>query len=77
MNEMLNYIFSSLRDSEKTIGVIQKTLRRQIRFDRKVTFFALAMTAYVVISEIDRREQSEKIAKLEKDVKRLKRDEGE
>ena len=77
MNEMMNYIFSSLRNSEKAVTVVQKTLRKQARFNKNMAIYALAMTMCAIWLEMNRQEQNERIERLEKEVKKLKRDVGE
>lgn len=77
MCEMLGYIFGRLRSSETSIKGIRITLKHQSRFNRNVGLWACAMTAYVVVTELDRREQNKKIKKLSNEIKELKRSEGE
>lgn len=77
MCEVLDYIFGSLKSSETALKSIQKTLRYQRGFNRNVTMLAWAMTVYVVMNELDRREQNKKIKELSNEIKELKRSEGE
>jgi len=77
MCEMLSYIFGSLRSSETAIKGIHRTLKYQSRFNRNVGFWTCAMTVYVVITELDRREQNKKIKELRNEIEELKRSEGE
>lgn len=77
MSEMMNYIFGSMSRSESAIKNINKALRNQAKFNNKVAIFALVMTAYTVLSEMDRREQDKEIKKLSNEIKELKRSEGE
>lgn len=77
MCEMLGYIFGSLRSSETAIKGIRVTLKHQSRFNRNVGLWACAMTAYVVMTELDRREQDKKIKELRNEIEELKRSEGE
>ena len=77
MSEMMNYIFGSMNRSESAIKNMNKALRNQAKFNKKVAIFALVMTAYTVLSEIDRREQEKEIKRLSNEVKELKRSEGE
>lgn len=77
MSEMMNYIFGSMGRSETAIKNINKTLRNQARFNKKMTVFALVITAYAVLSELDRREQEKEIKKLSNEIKELKSSEGE
>lgn len=77
MSEMMNYIFGSMSRSESAIKNINKALRSQAKFNNKVAIFALVMTAYTVLSELDRREQEKEIKRLSNEIKELKRSEGE
>lgn len=56
---------------------IRVTLKHQSRFNRNVGLWACAMTAYVVMTELDRREQNKKIKELRNEIEELKRSEGE
>lgn len=77
MSEMMNYIFGSMSRSETAIKNINKTLRNQARFNKKVAIFALVITAYAVLTELDRRELEREIKKLSNEIKELKSSEGE
>lgn len=77
MSEMMNYIFGSMSRSESAIKNINKALRNQAKFNNKVAIFALVVTAYTVMTELDRREQDKEIKKLSNEIKELKRSEGE
>lgn len=77
MCEVFGYIFGSLRSSERAVQSIQRTLKHQRSFNRNVAVLAIAMTAYMVTNEIDRKKQNEKIEKLSNEVKELRRPEGE
>lgn len=77
MGEMMSYIFGSLRSSEVAIKHIQRALKGQQRFNRNVVLCTWAMTTYVVLTELDRREQNRKIEKLSNEIEELKRSEGE
>ncbi len=77
MSEMMNYIFGSMSRSESAIKNMNKALRNQAKFNKKVAIFVLVMTAYTVLSEIDRREQEKEIKRLNNEIKELKRSEGE
>ena len=77
MSEMMNYIFGSMNRSESAIKNMNKALRNLAKFNKKVAIFVLVMTAYTVLSEIDRREQEKEIKRLSNEIKELKRSEGE
>lgn len=71
MNEMLNYIFGSMRASEKTIKTINKTLKHQRRFNSGM-IFAVAGTAACISAVKSRVEKlNDKIKKLEKRIDEL------
>lgn len=77
MCEIINYIFGSLNSSEQAIKALQKTLRKQKNFNHKTTVLALLVACHTVYSELNRREQTEKIERLEKEIEKLKNDKGE
>lgn len=77
MSEMMNYIFGSMSRSESAIKNINKALHNQAKFNNKVAIFALVMTAYTILTELDRREQEKEIKRLSNEIKELKRSEGE
>ena len=62
MGEMLTYIFSSLRSSEKRLDVVTR---------------AVMTTANLVVMKIEQKDQALRIRKLEKEIEELKRPEGE
>lgn len=77
MSEMVNYIFRSLQNSERRLDIVSRTIGKQRKFNKSVTFFAVAVTANLIVGEIERREQAVKIKKLENEIEELKRLEGE
>lgn len=77
MYEMIGYIFGNLRLSEMAIKGIHRTLKHQSRINRNVGIWACTMTAYAVMTELDRRAQNKKIKELSNEIKELKRSEGE
>lgn len=72
MGEMLSYIFSSMKSSEKMLHGIQKVLVNQKTFNRNMTIYAVLTTAYILANESRRLEHEKKIAKLNKDIEELK-----
>ena len=52
MDEMIRYIFGSLRCSENTMRVFGKTLHKQKSINRAMCFFAVAVTANVIVREM-------------------------
>lgn len=77
MGEVMNYIFRSLQSSERRLDIVSRTIGKQRKFNKSVTFFAVAVTANLMVGEIERREQAVKIKKLEGEIEELKRLEGE
>lgn len=62
---------------EKAVNKIQKVVTKQDKFNNKVALFAVAFAVTSVISDIQYREQANRIDKLEKEVKELKEQRGE
>lgn len=66
MNEMLNYMFRSMKATEAA-------LKKQSRFNRRLRLLALAGAAYAIWSEQNRLEQQKEIEKLTDQVEELRR----
>lgn len=77
MIDMITYIFSSLRSSEKRLDVITRAVRKQGNFNAKLTVFAAVTTANLIIMQIEQKDQAMRIRKLEKEIEDLKHPEGE
>ncbi len=77
MNEIMNYIFGSLRNSEKALAIVQKRLRSQMRFNKNVEIFAFLMTIHAFLITKESMEQKERIRKMEKAIEELKCNKGE
>lgn len=77
MNEMMNYIFASIGSSEKAIKSISKALCRQTQINKRMSLFMMATATYMILAELDRREQKQMIRKLSKEIEELKGSEGE
>lgn len=77
MCEIMNYIFRSLDNSETAIRLIQKSMNKQARYNRKLSMFALVATVNMILMELDRVEQKKRIEKLEITIEEMKRDKGE
>lgn len=77
MDEMMNYIFKSLQNTEKALDKVCRVMRNQTKFNKNMTFFAVAVTTNLIIGEIEKREQAARIRKLESEIEELKRSEGE
>lgn len=77
MDEMIRYIFGSLRDSETALRVISKNLKKQRSFNRSVTLFSMAMSFYIVVQEMEIRNMHCELKALQKEIKELKNTEGD
>ncbi len=72
MNEMLNYVFNTMKTSEAALAKLEKTVRKQVRSNRRLKFIAITGVAYVIWAETVRREQQEEIERLSCEVEELK-----
>lgn len=52
MDEMIRYIFGSLRCSETAMHVFAKTLRKQRSFNRSTVMVATVMTVHMLIQDL-------------------------
>ena len=77
MIDMITYIFSSLRSSEKRLDAITRAVRKQGNFNAKLIVFAAVTTANLIIMQIEQKDQAMRIRKLEKEIEDLKHPEGE
>ena len=55
MDEMIRYIFGSLRNTETMHRVICKSMKRQQSINFRVTFWMTMATTYMVLNEIENR----------------------
>lgn len=72
MDEMIGYIFSSLKTSEVSIKNIRRILQSQARFNHSVNTINFAIIVYIVITMIRENEQNKKIKSLEDKLEELK-----
>lgn len=77
MADMIRYIFSSLNDTETTLRVISKSLRKQASFNRSVTFFGVIMALHLIVQEMEIRSINRDLEALQKEIKELKKTEGD
>ena len=77
MDEMVSYIFRSMRSSELTLRGVKRVLKNQARRNRNFKRVAWLTVGYLVISEINRRLMEKKIKELDEEIKKLKQEEGE
>ena len=71
MGEMLTYIFSSLRSSEKRLDVVTRAVSKQRSFNKQITIFAALTTANLVVMKIEQKDQALRIRKLERKLRNL------
>ena len=77
MDEMVSYIFRSMRSSELTLRGVKRVLKNQARRNRNFKCFAWLTVGYLVISEINRSLMEKKIKELDEEIKKLKQEEGD
>lgn len=77
MADMIRYIFSSLNDTETTLRVISKSLRKQASFNRSVAFFGVTMALNLIVQEMEIRSINRDLEALQKEIKELKKTEGD
>lgn len=73
MNEMLSYVFDSMKTSEKALIRLEKTMRKQVRSNRRLKLIAIAGVAYALWTETVRRGQQAEIERLSGEIEELKR----
>ena len=69
MDEMIRYIFGSLRCSETAMRVFAKTLRKQRSFNRS--------TVNMLIQDLEIRSMRDEIGNLKNEIKELRKTEGD
>ncbi len=74
MDEMIHYIFSNLRRSEK---IIAKNLREQKSFNRSVKLFAVIITVNTIALKFENSKMSNEIKNLKSEINDLKTTRGE
>lgn len=72
MDEMIRYIFGSLRCSETAMRVFAKTLRKQRSFNRSTVVVATVMTMHMLIQDMEIRGMRDEIGNLKNEIKELK-----
>lgn len=77
MDEMIRYIFGSLRNSDSALRVISKTLKKQNSFNRNITFLSILTVFHVVMHEMEIRNMQRELVALQKEIKELKNTEGD
>lgn len=74
---MINYIFGSLQASNDAVKGIKKTLRNQMIFNKRLTVFAIVITACAIAAEIKIYEQDKNLEELGKKIEELNLAKGE
>lgn len=77
MPDMIRYIFSSLNDTETTLRVISKSLRKRASFNRSVAFLGMTMALHLIVQEMEIRSINHDLEGLKKEIKELKKTEGD
>lgn len=77
MDEMIRYIFGSLRCSETAMRVFAKTLRKQRSFNRSTVMVATVMTVHMLIQDLEIRSMRDEIGNLKNEIKELRKTEGD
>lgn len=77
MDEMIRYIFGSLRCSETAMRVFAKTLRKQWRSFNRSTVVATVMTVHMLIQDLEIRSMRDEIGNLKNEIKELRKTEGD
>lgn len=77
MNEMIRYIFGSLRCAETTMNVLSKALIKQKSFNRTIALFAVVATTHSFIQDMELKSMRDEIFNLKKEIKELKNTEGD
>lgn len=77
MDEMIRYIFGSLRCSENAIRMFTKTLRKQKSFNRSVAILAMVMTLNMFAQYMEICNMYDEIKNLKSEIKELRKTEGD
>lgn len=77
MDEMIRYIFESLRCSETAMRVFAKTLGKQRSFNRSTVMVATVMTVHMLIQDLEIRSMRDEIGNLKNKIKELRKTEGD
>ena len=77
MDEMIRYIFGSLRYSETAMRVFAKTLRKQRSLNRSTAMVATVMTVHMLIQDLEIRSMRDEIGNLKNEIKELRKTEGD
>lgn len=73
MNEMLNYVFHTMKTSERALTKLEKAVRKQARSNTRLKLIAITGIAYAIWAENIRLKQQNEIERLSDEVEELKR----
>lgn len=77
MDEMIRYIFTSLRNSDATTYAVAKALKKQYAVNRTVACFAMSAALCMAIQDMEIRALRERVYEMKKDIKELKKTKGD
>lgn len=77
MDEMIGYIFGSIKVTDASIKNINKTLKAQRGFNMRLTGISLAAGACIWIMSQQIKMQNERIDTLKNEIEELKNEKGE
>ncbi|KAB1309750.1 hypothetical protein F3B56_28280 [Bacteroides ovatus] len=77
MDEMIRYIWGSLRCSETALRVFAESLRTQRFFNRSTIMVATVMTVHMLIQDLEIRSMRDEIGNLKNEIKELRNTEGD
>ena len=77
MNELVEHIFGSLNNSERTINDIQKCLAKQARYNLSMSKLIVITQLYIALGAYCLYAQGNKIRVLSKEIKELRQERGE
>lgn len=77
MDELYNFVFSSLRESRSDIRSIERHLTRQRLLNGGNVIFSLAAVGWITFLGIEVYQSNKKIDLLNKEIEELKNKEGE
>lgn len=77
MDEMIRYIFGSLRCSESAMNRVARDMTKQRSFNNSVAFFAIAAAIIIVLHEREICNLKAQIKLLKKEIKEQQHVEGD
>lgn len=74
MDNMVNYIFSSMHATEQVVGGVLKNLKKQKKFNKRVAMFTAIAAIYITDNRLKIIKQEAKIKALNTEIESLKED---